>query len=69
MPITSSLAGARAKLRRANQHLAELDALGARWAARVSYTLRLEVLDAKILVAKMFDLAKCGASADRLSSY
>lgn len=44
-------------MRRANEHLAELDTLGQRWAARVSYTLRLEVHNSNVLVARMFDLA------------
>jgi hypothetical protein len=57
VPASSPLTGARAKLGRANAHLAELDALGRRWAARVSYTLRLELLNNNILVARMFDLA------------
>jgi hypothetical protein len=55
--VSSPLTGARAKVARANEHLAELDTLGSRWAARISYTLHLEVLNTNVLVAKMFDLA------------
>jgi len=50
----SDLAGARAKVRRAEKHLRELDEYGQRWAETVGYELRLELDGPTTLVARMF---------------